>query len=470
MTIRFVSLLALLFLVILAVPQVASAARHEITSGGLVFSIDDATGAYALDEGELHFGGHLQGGARRVTKTTAELRFPVIPGVEATVMPAPGKSQALLLSWKVVGTNPIEEKPAFPDFTFNEAGHTLIVSPASDFFLASMLGDAKTRVAVGLNAEVGKLQPGFTAATLIAAAPGIAAAYDAWGSALRALYHRAPAAADADATLRYLGELTDNAGGHYYYNYEYSEGLNYEESLVRFIDRSREADIPFGYLQLDSWWYHKSDWNPHERIGKIKNPALPGEDWNRYGGLVEWTAHPGVFPKGMAAFHERVKLPFLAHNRFIDKDSPYRKRYEISGVAAVDRGYWDELADYASRNGIAIYLQDWLDATYKYSPELQGVPGKGEAFLDGMAAAMAAHGITMQYCMAYPLHMLQGVKYPNLTTIRAAGDGLTREKWTQLAFNARLIHELGACSRSSTAPTCSRRSARTAKSSSRTNR
>jgi hypothetical protein len=64
--------------------------------------------------------------------------------------------------------------------------------------------------------------------------------------------------------------------------------------------------------------------------------------------------------------------------------------------------------------------------------------------MDGMASAMAAHGITMQYCMAYPLEMLQGVKYPNLTTIRAAGDGLTRNRWTQLAFNARLIHELGA--------------------------
>ncbi len=466
-----------LLLPFLLLPRTSFGMRHEIANGSLVFSIDDATGAYALDDGALHFGGRLPRGAARVTKSAGGLRFPLIEGIEASVAPAPGRSNALLFSWRVADAGPVATPPAFPDFVtvpaglhslshrqmnfappvfddpqdvstpwvlFTGAGHALIISPASDFFLASMLGDARTRVAVGLNAEVGKLPAGFSAAAVVAAAPDIASAYDAWGAALRGLYHRRPASAEADPILRDIGVLTDNAGGHYYYNYEYAEGLNYEESLVRFLERSREAGFPFGYLQLDSWWYAKSSWNPEEKVGRIKNPALPDEDWNRYGGLVEWKAQPGVFPKGMAAFHERVKLPFFAHNRFIDKDSPYRKRYQISGVAAVDLGYWNELANYAAANGIAVYLQDWLDATYRFSPELRAVPGKGEMFMDGMASAMAAHGITMQYCMAYPLHMLQGVKYPNLTTIRAAGDGLTRSKWTQLAFNARLIHELGA--------------------------
>ncbi|RCS28860.1 hypothetical protein DEO45_14255 [Rhodanobacter denitrificans] len=466
-----------LLLPFLLLPRTSFGMRHEIANGSLVFSIDDATGAYALDDGELHFGGRLPRGAARVTKSAGGLHFPLIEGIEASVAPAPGRSNALLFSWRVADAGPVTAPPTFPDFLtvpaglhslshrqlnfappvfddpqdvstpwvlFTGAGHTLIISPASDFFLASMLGDARTRVAVGLNAEVGKLPAGFTSTALVASAPDVASAYDAWGAALRGLYHRRPASAEADPILRDIGVLTDNAGGHYYYNYEYAEGLNYEESLVRFLKRSREAGFPFGYLQLDSWWYAKSSWNPEEKVGRIKNPALPDEDWNRYGGLVEWKAQPGVFPKGMAAFHERVKLPFFAHNRFIDKDSPYRKRYEISGVAAVDPGYWNELANYAAANGIAVYLQDWLDATYRFSPELHAVPGKGEMFMDGMASAMAAHGITMQYCMAYPLHMLQGVKYPNLTTIRAAGDGLTREKWTQLAFNARLIHELGA--------------------------
>jgi len=465
-------LLVLLF----ASPQ-AWAERYEINHGKLIFSIESATGAYAIDDGEFHFSGKLPGGGTQVSVADGRLRFRLAEGVEASVAPAPGDSQALLMSWRVLAEDLSGATPVFPDFRvvpaglhslshrqlnfappvfdapqevstpwvlFNEAGHALIISPASAFFMASMMGDARQRVAVGMNAEVGRLPQGFSASSLVASAPKVTSAYAAWGGALRALYGRKPTAPDADATLRFIGELTDNAGGYYYYNYDYADGLNYEDSLVRFVDRSRSAGVALGYLQLDSWWYSKSSWNPHEQIGKIKNPALPDQEWNRYGGLVEWRAHPGVFPKGMAAFHDRVKLPFLAHNRFVDKDSPYRQRFQISGVAAVDPGYWNELADYAAHNGISIYLQDWLDATYKFSPELHSVPGRGEAFLDGMANAMQAHGITMQYCMAYPLHMLQGAKYPNLTTIRAAVDGLTRDKWTQLAFNARFIRELGA--------------------------
>ena len=458
-------------------PEAAIAARHEIRSGELIFSIDDATGAYALDGGNLHFAGRLANLPVRVTKGAAGLSFPLAQNIEAHVAPAPGKSSALLFTWTNVAHQPLISPPAFPDFTkvpaglhslshrqenfappifddaqnvatpwvlFGNSGHALVISPVSDVFLASMIGDAKSRVAVGMNSEVGKLPSGFTAQTLVAAAPNVVAAYDAWGTAIRAIHARAKASPDADPTLRKIGILTDNAGGHYYYNYEYADGLNYEDSLVRFIERSRKAGLPFGYLQLDSWWYPKSNWNPHEKIGDIKNPALPREPWNRYGGMVEWRADPGVFPKGIAAFHDRVQLPFLAHNRFIDKDSPYRSRFQISGLAGIDRGYWNELASYAAKSSIAVYLQDWLDAIYKFSPELHSVPGKGQAFLDNMASAMAAHGISLQYCMGYPLEWLQGAKYPNLTTIRAAGDGLTRSKWVQLAFNARLIRELGA--------------------------
>lgn len=456
-------------------PAAGVAARYQTRSGGLVFSIDDVSGDYALDAGGLHFGGRLSNRPTQVIRQAGELRFQLSPDIQARVAPAPGKTPALLLRWttqKAIGS-----PPAFPDFReipaglhslshrqqdfappvfdnpqnlstpwmlFDDSGRALMISPVSDVFLATMAGDARTRIAVATNAAAQPLPVGFTARTLVAAGPNVVAAYDSWGKAMRALYARTAAAADADPTLRYIGILTDNAGGHYYYNYDYADGLNYEESLVRFIARSRAAGLRFGYLQLDSWWYPKSIWNPQERTSPVKNPALPAQAWNRYGGMLEWRADPGVFPKGLVAFHERIGLPFLAHNRFVDRDSPYRTRFEISGLAAIDRGYWTELADYASRGGIATYLQDWLSAIYNFSPELHSIPGRGLKFLDEMARAMMARGITMQYCMEYPVHILQAAKYSNLTTIRAAGDGLTRSKWTQLAFNARLIREVGA--------------------------
>ena len=475
--VSLLSPLGLAALATLAQSAPAVAARYETRSGSLVFSIDDATGDYALDEGDLHFGGRVSVRPFRVTSKMGELRFALSPNIEARVARAPGAPSALLFSWTNVGHEAVANPPVFPDFTrvpaglhslshrqenfappvfddpqnvstpwllFGNSGDALIISPVTDVFLASMRGDAKTRVGVGMNAEVKTLPPGFTASALVAAGPGIIAAYDTWGRALRAHYSRAPAAPDADPTLRTIGVLTDNAGGHYYYNYEYAEGLNYEDSLLRFVARSRQSGLHFGWMQLDSWWYPKSSWNPQEHTAPIKNPALPAQRWNRYGGLLEWKADPGVFPNGMAAFHERIKLPFLAHNRYIDKDSPYHQRFAVSGLAGIDSGYWTELARYGAQNGIAVYLQDWLNAIYNFSPELHSVPGKGLAFLDNMASAMAASGIAMQYCMAYPMHILEGAKYPNLTTVRAAGDGLTRSRWTQLAFNARLIRETGA--------------------------
>lgn len=455
----------------------AEAARYQTRSGGMIFSIDDATGAYALDYDGLHFGSRLPHRAVRVIKQAGTLRFALAPNIEARVAPASDRVPALLFSWTNVGHERVPKPPAFPDFVkipaklhslshrkedfappvfdnaqdestpwllFDGRGQAVVVSPVSDVFIASMLGDGRTRIAVGMNAEVLSAPPGFTARALVAAGPGIVAAYETWGKALRATYSRTPATADADPTLRYIGVLTDNAGGHYYYNYDYADGLNYEDSLARFIARSRAAGLPFGWLQLDSWWYPKSSWNPQETTNAIKNPRLPAQAWNRYGGLLKWEADPGVFPRGMASFHERVRLPFLAHNRFIDRDSPYHQRFAISGVAGVDRRYWHELATYAAQSGVATYLQDWLSAIYNFSPELHYLPGKGLAFTDGMASEMATRGITIQYCMPYPLHILQAAKYSNVTTIRAAGDGLARSRWTQLAFNARLIREVGA--------------------------
>jgi hypothetical protein len=102
-------------------------------------------------------------------------------------------------------------------------------------------------------------------------------------------------------------------------------------------------------LQLDSWWYSKTLTKPNGNTGKPENPNLPPGDWNRYGGLLQYEAHPAVFPKGIAAFQKKVDLPLIAHNRWIDPESAYRKRYNISGFAAIDPQWWKEIIGYLSR-------------------------------------------------------------------------------------------------------------------------
>jgi hypothetical protein len=237
-----------------------------------------------------------------------------------------------------------------------------------------------------------------------------------------------------------LGYWTDN-GAAYWYNYEHD--LGYAGTLETLVQRYREEGIPVRYLQLDSWWYSKTLTGPGGETLTPKNSELPAGEWNRYGGLLKYEAHPAVFPEGLAAFQKKVGLPLITHNRWIDHESPYHKHYDISGVAAVDPRFWTEIMDYTSSANVVTYEQDWLNVIYKYSPALGTTLTAGDAFTDGMARAAQEKGMSLQYCMALPRHFLQGARYGNLTTIRTSGDRLTRSKWDAFLYTSRLASALG---------------------------
>jgi hypothetical protein len=333
------------------------------------------------------------------------------------------------------------EQNATPWLLFNARDQAVIFSPANNFFLARMDGDGTNLLACGLNAGATNLPAGFTQRTLVAFGGGINATWDAWGRALTDLHGKTRPANDADIGLRYLGCWTDN-GAHYYYNYD--TNLGYAGTLAELVQHDRDSGIPIRYLQLDSWWYHKSFTGPDGRTEiKVKNPRLPEGEWNRYGGLLKYEADAAVFPEGLGGFQKQVNLPFITHDRWVDPASPYRDKYKVSGTAAVDRGYWDELMENICRAGTVCYEQDWLNCIYNYSPELHFVPGLGEAFSDGMAEAAQARGLSLQYCMALPRNFLQGAYYGNLTTIRASEDRFDRRRWTPFLYASRLASALG---------------------------
>ncbi len=85
---------------------------------------------------------------------------------------------------------------------------------------------------------------------------------------------------------------TDNGACYYYYPGKgYS---NYEDLLVAVKNTSDKANIPYRYVQLDSWWYYK------------------GVD----GGVKNWTARPDIFPNGIEAMVSKTGWPVVAHNRY----------------------------------------------------------------------------------------------------------------------------------------------------------
>ena len=332
------------------------------------------------------------------------------------------------------------EKSGTPWLLYDERGYAAVLSPAANFMIASMWGNGRTEIASGLNKSVAALPAAFTHTTLMAMGRGVNATWDTWGSALTALAGAHRPGNDADTGLRYLGYWTDN-GAQYYYDYD--RQLGYAATLEALVQRYRDESIPIRYLQLDSWWYSKSLTDPTGKTGRPKNPELPEGEWNRYGGLLEYRAHPALFPDGLAAFQKKVGLPLIAHNRWVDPASPYHARYRISGLAPVDPAWWKEIIGYLASADVVTYEQDWLNVIYRRSPELGASLDGGEAFTDGMANAAGERGLTLQYSMALPRHFLQGARYDNLTTIRVSGDRLTRDKWDALLYTSRLASALG---------------------------
>jgi hypothetical protein len=329
---------------------------------------------------------------------------------------------------------------ATPWLLFNDADDAMVISPASHYMIASMSGDGRSNITSGMNSALRHLRAGFTQQTIMTFGNGINHTWDLWGNSLLTLEGAQRPDNEADTVLKYLGYWTDNFA-YYYYNYDLDKG--YAGTIQSLVDRYRQEHIPIRYLQLDSWWYYKSLRDPDGKMGKTKAPRLPEGEWNRYGGLLDYQAHPALFPNGLAAFQQSIGLPLVTHNRWIDPASPYHKNYKISGVAAVDPKWWNDIADYLKTSGIITYEQDWLDRIYTYSPDFSATVDTADAFLDDMSQACAARGITMQYCMTYPCYFLQGSRYPNLTTIRISDDGFCPARYNNFIYDSRLAFSLG---------------------------
>ncbi len=327
-----------------------------------------------------------------------------------------------------------------PWLLFDDADNAMVISPASHFMVAAMSGDGQTNIASGFNGALRHLPAGFSQQTILTFEHGINRAWDLWGKSLRLSQGLQRPDNEADAVLKYLGYWTDNFA-YYYYNYDLDKG--YAGTLQSLVEHYQQEHIPVHYLQLDSWWYYKTFTDADGKIGKTKAPRLPEGEWNRYGGLLEYKAHPALFTNGMAAFQQSIGLPLVTHNRWIDPASPYHQKYRISGVAAVDPKWWNDIAQYLNNSGIVTYEQDWLDRIYKYSPDFSGTVDTANAFLDDMARACIARGITMQYCMPYPCYFLQGSRYPNLTTIRVSDDGFCPPRYNNFLYVSRLAFSMG---------------------------
>ena len=311
-----------------------------------------------------------------------------------------------------------------PWIFFDDEAHTFIFSPASHYMNASLSFGPHDELVSGISADAEEIPSGFVATTALVIASGVNHAFESWGHFLTDLTGKKRPANDADFSLKYIGYWTDH-GARYYYGFE--ESLGYAGTLLEVRDQFRKMNIRLGYVQLDSWFYlkgHEGRWRSSDHLG---------------GGTYLYAASKELFPEGLAAFQRKLGVPLVAHNRWIDDNSPYRKKYSMSGNVSIDPNLWARWMRYLRASGVRTYEQDWLSGPATPERDLTS----GDIFMDTMAESARRERISLQYCMPLPRHFLQGTRYSNLLTIRTSGDRFKKEHWKSFLFNGRLASALG---------------------------
>ncbi len=326
-----------------------------------------------------------------------------------------------------------------PVLFYNRDFQTVIISPL-DHFLYSLIRPEGKRIQLGLEAELVSLPENFSHPIIFYFGKGISRSFEGWGDLLLRWYGNQRPGLYADIGLSYLGYWTDN-GAYYYYKTE--KGMNYEQTLLEVKKYADQLGVPFGYFQIDSWWYLKST---------DKRTGFAPLDWVKNlmgGGVIRWEARPDVFPKGVKGFQEKLSLPLIAHNRWYDKNTEYKKEYKfVDGLGnrnpsfPLEERFWEMIIRSARERGIVVYEQDWLDTQWKIIPYLRQHLEVGENWLDWMSKYARKYGLTIQYCMANPGFFLQAVKYPNITQVRTSGDylaGAPKEYWWKPFFTSSML-------------------------------
>ena len=300
-------------------------------------------------------------------------------------------------------------KNSGPLVLFNkEKDNSVVISSASNFMSHSQqLTFNSSVVGYGLMGDITNVPAGYELDTIMSytnSGSPKTAMYE-WGAKLLQKYGKTRETYENDLSVNTLGYSTDH-GAWYYYNTE--EGKNYQETIKDIKAYSDKVGLPYKYWLMDSWWYFKS------QGGAVKN----------------WTAMPDIFPDGIANVTAATHWPIVAHNRYWAGDTDYAKQnggdynFIIEGPHSIpdDQRFWDDLIGNATKWGLHTYEQDWLFNEYEALNCTLESPTLARDWLMQMGRGAAKHGITIQYCMSWPRHIMQSVEIQQVTQARASED------------------------------------------------
>lgn len=299
-------------------------------------------------------------------------------------------------------------------------GRTLLVAPL-DAFHEQVIAVPRARehadagVRCGWHGDLDAVPAGFATELAVWAGDGPRACLDAWAGFLRERHQTVRSDRYADALGARLSYWTDN-GAAYWYRTEPGLG-GVVPTLVAKADEMRRDGVPFDVFQLDSWFY------PHEQLRPFDDPDISVPPT----GLLRWDARPDILPGGVPALRHALGDPTLAtHFRHFASASPYFELYDAwrDGDRAhpKDAALYERLLHQAASWGARTFEHDWLIECFLGVRGLREAPGRARAWQEGLDAAAAHTGMTLQWCMASPADFLQTLTLRNVTSIRTSGD------------------------------------------------
>lgn len=336
--------------------------------------------------------------------------------------------------WSSSSPPPIGIDGGLPLVVFDsDMQNTVVISPLSGFMSAGQetweLKDKNSLAfSLGLLGSIDTIPPLYTYKSVMVAGDNVTGTMQKWGELLQKQNGKDGSYRRTDHSLNYLGYWTDHGSCYWYNTGGYKD---YEELLVAVKENADFEGIPFGYLQLDSWWYYKG----------LKD-----------GGVKNWTAMTDVFPNGIDAVVKRTGWPIMAHNRYWSSKTDYAKQnggkfdFVVEGDLALpnDPTFWHYLLSMGQAEwGLHVYEQDWLYVQTSGMRDILSSLFLGESWLKEMGLAAQELGLTIQYCMPWTRHVMASVEIPVVTQVRVSGDYQPGSKQWMIGDTAILSHALG---------------------------
>jgi hypothetical protein len=291
-----------------------------------------------------------------------------------------------------------------PLVLFSDDLDVLVFSPLDHFFV-SLIDFQDGQINYGIEGEVEEVPAGMVHRFLLVRGKGIRATIDYWGDRMRAEGGHTRPDRYADTGLSTLGYWTDNGAAYYY---KTRPGWNEQGTLLAVKEEADRLGVPYGYVQLDSWWYYKE-------------PGFPAPK-----GLIRWEPLPEMFPQGLAAFREKLGLPLIAHNRWFAPLNDYLADHpfaiEEKMALPLDRSVFDRFMDDAAVWGVQTYEQDWLISQIWGLKYLRDHVDHAESWMRDLDDAAADRGLTMQVCMPGAAHLMDAIYRRSWTTARTSTD------------------------------------------------